>query len=191
MTELMAVPESLEARLAAVELWVGVLTTEGKVGPISQELMAAALTDLGANLEPRPELTLLSEYSNKARRPAMDAVWGTEKVDEFKAWASDYVASYEAEHGVTLPALEKSGSKSSGMIQFFGEITAFAAGKLAQADLKRFLETRSLNGKLWLDGKKDERVRLQVPTAKEPILPSSFPPEFPDAAWEKISSWRK
>ena len=191
MTEQDTVPESAEARSAAVESWVKVLTAEGKVGPISQELMAASLSDLEANFEPRPELAFLAEYTNKAKRPGMDAVWGLDRVNEFKAWAADYAERYEAEHGVNLPALEKKGSKTSGMLQFFGEITAFAAGKLAPADLKRFLETRSFNGKMWLEGRKDERVRIQVPTVKEPILPSSFPPGFPAAAWEKISSWRK
>lgn len=210
MTELYIVPESTEARLAAVEAWVQVLTIEGKVGPISQELMAAALTDLGANFENLDEegKQSLSHYSNKGKHLGMEQVWG-QKRQEFRDWCDEWVGDYEQRTGTILPKIvftdEDSGakrpSKTEGMRQFFGEITAYSVGILEFSDFRARLEARLHNfgrsGKITTD--EGGRIKIVVPgynldekTHKEiPFAPASFPPDFPVAAWEKMSSWRK
>jgi hypothetical protein len=182
--------ETVETQVI-VEEWIGAISTEGKVGEINPSLLREALEGSGANFEPTPELVALASYTNKAKRPGLNSVWGEERVEEYKSWAKAYVEEYEAKSGKPLPELKPSGSKTSGMIQFFGELTAFASGKTNFSDYKTYTEARALNGRLWQEGKKDERVRVKVPTSKSPILLSSFPPGFPVAAWEKIKSWKR
>ncbi|KKS77262.1 MAG: hypothetical protein UV74_C0013G0032 [Candidatus Woesebacteria bacterium GW2011_GWB1_43_14] len=125
----------------------------------------------------------LRKYTNEGKALGVREVWGG-KFDAYKAWTKQFIAEYEAEHGIELPALVPSGRKNSGMIQFFGELTAFAAGVMSISEFTLFMEARILNGRLWEEGRKDERVRVNVPTSDKPILLSSFPPSFPLAAWE-------
>lgn len=179
-----------EVGIQLVQDWIGKISREYRVEEMEPGIVRAALEAMGANFEPSAELKYLGEYTNKAKRPGLDAVWGKERVEDYKGWAKAYAQSHEQLVG-PLPELEKSGSKTSGMIQFFGELTAFAAEKLSFADFKRYTEIRAENGRLWMVGRKDERIRTSVPTAKGPILISSFPHGFPSAAWEKIKSWHK
>ncbi|MEK7188511.1 MAG: hypothetical protein AAB685_01505 [Patescibacteria group bacterium] len=119
----------------------------------------------------------------------MRAIWGS-RLDEFKKWTEGYVKAYEGEKGQLLPELKPSGVKYSGMVQFFGEVTSYAAGEIDFETLKVHLEARAKNGRLWEEGKREERVRIKVSTSDKPILLSSFPPGFPAVAWKKIESWR-
>jgi hypothetical protein len=181
---------SVEQKTETVEKWISALSEEGKLGQIDRMLLKDVLGAFGANFEVGEETkTSLEKYTNKAKAVGMEQVWGS-KYDKYKKFTLEFIRSYEESKGVSLPALKRSGIKNSGMIQFFGEITAYAAGSLDFESLKLFLEARVLNGKAWADGRKEDRVRVKVPTAREPILLSSIPSEFPEAAWKEIKSWR-
>lgn len=69
--------------------------------------------------------------------------------------------------------------KNSGMIQFLNDLTSFASGEYDFEKFKTYTEGRVNNGKAWAEGRKNERIRINVPTSSEPILLSSVPPEFP------------
>lgn len=165
-----------------LEDWARTLAEESLVAPISQETVAKALEALGANFEiGESQRESLSKYTEGGKIKGLRAVWGGEYEDYLK-FVGIYVKRYEATQGKVLPALRPSGRKNSGMIQFFGEITAYAAGAMSFEDLKLYLEARAKNGRAWAEGRKEDRVRIKVPTKDEPILLSSFPPEFPPTA---------
>ena len=82
-----------------------------------------------------------------------------------------------------LPELKPSGGKNSGMMQFLFELTALASGEMPVKSFEEYTESRVKNGKLWSENRSNERVRVKVPTSEEPILLSSYPPEFPEKAW--------
>lgn len=168
--------------------WINLLSREGKVEDIDHLVVKAVLEECGANFLPKEKLLVLGEYTNKSKRPDLDIIWGKNRVDRFKEWTLDFIDSYEKSNGKALPALKPSGHKNSGMLQFFGELTAFAAGILPFETFKEYTEARRLNGKLWQEGRKDERIRIKVSTSDKPILLSSFPPEFPVEAWKKIKT---
>lgn len=179
-----------EQEIAQVGDWISTLSHERRVGRIEPEVLKGALVECGANFEiSEKERDSLGKYSNKARSNGMRAVWG-DRFQDYKDWSVQYIDDYEST-GNTLPALQKSGRKNSGMIQFFGQLTSFAAGELSFEDFTLYTESRALNGWLWRKGRKDERVRVKLPTSENPKLLSSFPPEFPSTAWEKIKSFDK
>lgn len=176
-------------QITIVDEWIDKLSREGVVDNLDIKTISTVLEHFGANFEIGEQLEDLSEYSNKAKAGAMRSIWGG-RYDEYKMWVERWVQEFETTPGnQTLPKLDKSGSKTSGCIQFFGELTAYSAGKLEFDNFKRFIETRAINGRLWQEGKKDERLRVNVPSGKV-IHPSSFPPEFPRAAWGKIKSFK-
>lgn len=181
----------IEERVAAVDSWIATISQEDRVEQIQPQLLQGVLEHFGANFEMgEEELRQLGEYTNKARAEAMRSVWGG-RYGYYIEWTERLVEEYESK-GQNLPGLGgryKGQVKNSGMKQFFGQLTALAAGELSFEDFKRYTEARALNGRLWQEGRKDERVRVKVPTRVEPIRPSSFPPGFPSAAWEKIKSW--
>lgn len=178
-----------EDNIRAVGLWV-VSFMRGEVGEVDVQVLKSALVEVGANFEVEGEaLKSLGQYTNKSKRPGLDAVWGKDRVEEYRAWLKTWVYDFEEEAGTPLPALKRSGSKISGMLQFFGELTAIAAGQMTFEDFKRFEEARQLNGLYWLFAN-DKRVRIKVPTAEKPIRPSSYPPGFPTHAWRYIKSWK-
>lgn len=180
---------SIEKRIAAVDSWIKSISQEGTVDEIDKGLLRSVLKRFGANFEiGEEEGESLSKYTNKGKRSGLDAVWGKSFIDSYKKWVKQYIQNYEAQEGNILPALQTSGRKDSGMLQFLGELTSFAAGQLWYEDFKRYTEARALNGRLWQEGRKGERVKAEVPTFKKPILLASFPPGFPKAAWEKITS---
>jgi len=184
------VDSSVEQKIGIVKEWISTLSEEGKLEQIDRMLLKDVLGAFGANFEVGEEAKVsLGKYTNKAKAFGMEQVWGL-KYDEYIKFTAEFIRSYEASKGISLPALERSGVKNSGMIQFLGEVTAYAVESLDFEDLKLYLEARVSNGKAWEDGRREDRVRVKVPTAKEPILLSSIPPEFPKAAWEKIKSWK-
>ena len=168
--------------------WIANFSETGKVSDIDSQIVKAALEECGANFPPKEELLVLGEYTNKAKRPGLDKVWGEERVDKFKEWTSDFIDSYEKSTGKLLPELKPSGIKNSGMLQFFGELTAFASGVMPFEKFKEYSEARAFNGEMWQKDRKDERIRVKVPTSDEPILLSSFPQEFPKIAWVKVQT---
>lgn len=182
--------ETIGAKISIVEDWIHTISHERRVEEIDIVVLGDVLKEFGANFEDSEKLRPLSKYSNKAKRSGLDAVWGSDRVDAYKEWVKQWLEKYEAETGKPLPALKKSGIKISGMMHVLGELTALAAGEMPFADYKKYTEARALNGWLWQQGRKKDRVPVKVPTKDEPILLSSFPPSFPKAAWEKIKSWQ-
>lgn len=168
--------------------WINNFTETGKIGKIDRLIVRAFLEECGANFPSEEKMISLKEYTNKAKREGLNIVWGIERVDDYKKWTLKYIDSYEKKKDKILPALKPSGIKNSGMVQFFGELTAFAADFLTFKEFRDFSEARHFNGKMWEENRKDERVKVIVPTSDTPILLSSFPPEFPSEAWEKIKS---
>lgn len=172
-----------EEKLALVGGWIETIASEDRVDEIESGLLREVLVEFGANLEERPELESLSKYSNKAKRPGLDAVWGRTRVDEYSHWVQQYVLDYEQKTGKPLPVLEGTDVKTSGMKQFLGELTAFAMSKMTFEDYKRLTEDRARKGRLWQQRDPNEPIK--------PSAHSSFPPEFPQLAWVKIKSWHK
>jgi hypothetical protein len=160
--------------------WIAKFEKTGEIGEIDVAILKEVFIHCGADFEKSPEtLALLGEYTNKAKRPGLDTVWGKESVDGFWKQIDTFIEKHENATGIDLPKLKKSGHKFSGMRQFFGEITALAAGQLSPETFKKYSEARLLNGRKWQEGKKDERTRVTVPTKERPILLSSYPPEYP------------
>jgi len=183
--------DSIEKKIAVVENWIGKITAEGVVDQIDPSLVREVLESFGANFEISEEERLsLRRYSNLNRRLGMDATWGTDQVNEYKRWLIDeYIPQYERRTGRELPTLYDGKTdkfdniKHSGMLQFFGELTAFAAGEKSFADYQRLTEDRVRKGKEW------QERELNAPYEPSPHAP--FPPEFPQEAWGKIKSWRR
>ncbi len=123
-------------------------------------------------------------------RFSLNEVWGEEHVDEYWKWIDSYISSYE-ENGNILPGMGKKKVKFSGMRAFLGELTALASGEMNMETYTTYTEARLYNGKKWQEGRRDERVRIQVPTKEDAILLSSIPPEYPMSAWEKIKTFTK
>lgn len=179
---------SLEEKIAAVDKWID-LICGGVVESIDRRLLREVFETYGAEFEQEAGWSL-RRYTQKDKAPGMRLVWG-ERFAEYKKWVKEYIKSFEASPANReLPKLLPSGRKNSGMIQFFGELTAFAAGAMSLERFKKLTQARAENGLLWQLGKGGERIRLKVPTAKEPILLPSFPPGFPRACWGKIKSWK-
>ena len=173
-----------EERLAEADGWIQNITDKGVVGEIDPMLLRGVLVEMGADFEPKPELEALSKYTNSGKRSGLNAVWGKGRVDAYKKWVQEvYIPQYEQQVGRELPTLFDPETKTyddvkySGMMQFLGELTAYAAGKKTFADYKRLTENRVRKGKRW----KEEGIREHSPNA--PILP-----EFPADAWSYIKS---
>lgn len=192
MTERTSQEFSREEVNREVLAWVAEINNHEVVKPIDPQLVRSFLSELGANFEDKEALApILGSYTNKGKREGLDLVWGKETVDKFNAWTTKFVGEYEARAGnLPLPALKPSGIKTSGLRQFFGELTAFAAGALSFDDFKRYTEARAGNGRLWQIGKKGERIRVVVPTSAEPILLSSFPPGYVQEMLDFVKSWK-
>lgn len=181
----------IEEKIIVADEWIKNFSETGKVKEIDTDVLKSVLIYCGAEFELDEEsLKPLSEYTNKAKRPGLDNVWGREKVDRFWKWIDQYIKEYEDQSGKTLPKL-KSGQNFSGMRAFFGELTALASGQMSIEDFRKYSETRIFNGKCWQNNQKNKRMRIEVPVSAKPILPSSYPTEFPKAAWEKIKSMKK
>lgn len=184
----------LDEKIALVDEWVVEFSQSNELKEIDRRILRDVLEVYGARWETvESKRGSLGKSTNEGRAPAMRVTWG-DRFEEYKKWTREYVSSYEKKTGSTLPALKPSGIKTSGMIQFFGEITALAGlteNELPFQLIKQKLETRARNGRASAEGRKQDRVKIRVPTSEKPILLSSFPPEFPNKAWEKIKSWKE
>jgi hypothetical protein len=180
MTEINERP--FEERLVEMGDWVGIMGNEGKVIDINPQLVKGVLEDLGAKTEISEEAKKsLGKYSNFGKRPGLDETWGMEKVDTFNRWViGEFIPSYEKKVGKELhtlwdPKTETFDNiKHSGMMQFLGELTAFAEGVMPIEEYQRLTEDRIGKG-----------VRFEKGDPYEPYKPSkhsSIPPEFPLAA---------
>jgi hypothetical protein len=74
------------------------------------------------------------------------------------------------------------------MKQFLNDLTCFAAGELSSESFALYTETRIKNGIAWSEGRKNDRVKISVPTSSQPILIGSFPPEFPQKAFDWLKN---
>ena len=145
----------IEEKKAIVVEWITEFTESDKIVEIDnkiEEIDVAVLREVlihcGADFEQDPEtLMLLGEYTNRAKRPGLDAVWGKEIVDGFWSQIDLFIEEHEIKTGIELPKLEGSGHKFSGMRQFFGEITALASGQLDLRTFVNYSATRIFNGR--------------------------------------------
>lgn len=186
MTEKPNFIESIESKAVIVGKWIKNMGETQKVGEIPVGILRDVLTHYGAdfvNLSEEAKESLRG-YSEKEKVVGVRAVWGNEFVNEYKEWNKSFIDEYESDsRNKRLPELKPSGRKNSGMTQFLFELTALASGEMPSKTFKEYTEARVTNGKLWAENRSEERTRIKVPTADEPILLSSFPPEFPEKAW--------
>jgi hypothetical protein len=176
----------IEQKREVVFDWVKNISEKQKVKEISRKFLKDVLEDCGANFDiGEEEKKSLKGYSEKQRAKGMNAVWG-EKYKEYKDWINEYYDfnEYKKRTGKELPKLKPSGRTNSGMIQFLGELTSYAGEETNFDTFKLYIETRAINGLAWEENRKEDRVRISVPTSKKPIRPSSFPSEFPLKAFE-------
>jgi hypothetical protein len=168
-----------EERLAEVTEWIDGIGKDGQVVDIDPQLVKGVLEGIGANKEISEEAKKsLAKYSNLNKRPGLDADWGKDRVDAFKRWAIDnFIPQYEQRvekqlHTLWDPKTETYDNiKHSGMMQFLGELTAFAEGILPMEEYRRLTEHRVEKG-----------TKFEFGDPYEPYKPSKnagFPPEFP------------
>lgn len=186
MTEKPNFVESIESKTAIVGKWIKNIGEQQKVGEIPVGILRDVLTQFGADFENLSEedKKSLRGYSEKEKGPGVRAVWGDDFVNGYKEWTKDFIEKYESDpNKKRLPELKPSGRKNSGIMQFLFELTTLASGEISMESFKEYTEARVNNGKLWAEDRSSERVRIKVPTADEPILLSSFPPELPGEVW--------
>lgn len=200
---------SAEKKIETVDEWISTFSERGELGQIDIMLLKGVLESFSANFENLDEegRGSLSKYSNKGKHLGIGQVWGARRA-EFKTWTEEWVKDYEQGTGRELPKIvftdeetgEKRPSKTEGMRQFLGEVTAYAAGCMDFPSLAMRLGARHYNFGKPKDKLEEEggRLKITIPgynlseeTGKEiPFAPASFPPEFPKAAWERIKSWK-
>jgi hypothetical protein len=171
-----------EENLAEVSNWIAKIGQEGKVTDIDPNFVKGVLEGLDANFEISEEAKVsLGKYSSLGKRPGLNAVWGDTKVETYKNWVkTDFIPQYEQKIGKELhtlwdPKTETFDNiKHSGMMQFLGELTAFAEGVMSLEDYRRLTEDRIRKG-----------IKFEKGDPYEPYKPSkrsAIPPEFPQAA---------
>ncbi len=177
-----------ERNLETFNKWLKNLSVEGKVEEIDAAIVRNVLEMAGANFEiGEVEHKSLGKYSNKGKREGLDAVWGKDKVDTFKTWIiGEYIPYIEKFAGRELHTLYDRATdtyddiKHSGMMQFFGELTAFAAGQISFEKYQRITENRYKKGKTWQYGNREEIY--------EPSKNAAFPVDFPVKAIDRLNA---
>ena len=222
--------ETVEQKQAMVFEWINTISETQKVEKISADVLKEVLESYGASFENLSEENQknISMYSEKKRAKAMKAIWG-EKFEDYKSWVNnDYIGDYKTRTGKELPKMvnvfdfknperKPSERKDMGMISFFGDLTAYASGRLKFEDFNLFLQARAENGMI-RELPKDEREGLKtkrilwdrevepgtdlstlkqktdpetgdlIPINMQLIRPASFPKEFPVVAWKKVQT---
>jgi hypothetical protein len=179
--------------------WISTLSKGEEGKEISRDEVKNILESCGADLNIDEEKKeKLRGYSEKKRVEVMGTVWGNEKFEAYKNWIKEYIVEYEEKTDIELPVLVKqkdskskkpsSRRKNSGMVQFLGDLTSYASGAIDFNEFEECIGARSYNGLAWKEGRKEERRKIKVPTSEKKIRPASFPPEFPKAAFEFLSS---
>jgi hypothetical protein len=180
---------SPENNLTVFNDWIKNLCEKGEVRNVDPQLVRGVLEPMGANFEnlTEAERKSLRKYSNKGKRVGLHTVWGKDKVDTFKKWAiEEYIPFVEKRAGRELHTLwdpkteTYDNIKHSGMMQFLGELTAFAAGELPLEEYKRLTEDRIKKGKKWEYGDRYEPYK--------PSKHASFPVDFPHKAMDWLSA---
>lgn len=140
------------------------------------------------------------------------------KKGEFNLWANRWAVKYMKETRKKLPKLEqKSKTKkdgdgnpivnvyyNSGMVAFAGDITSYASGNIDLDTFKGRSEARHFNGKLFQKEQRIKKIKRMyrrvemidvvekdgnITEESKKIRPSSFPPEYPIAAWEQLKTF--
>jgi hypothetical protein len=198
-----------EERAAQVQRWIDNYASEGFFRLLHPEVLHSVLSELGADFENLDEegRRSLAHYSNRGKHVGMEQVWGAKRA-EFRTWCEKWVKDYEKDTGRKLPKIvfkdeetgERRPSQTEGMRQFFGEITAYAAGCMDFPSLARRLGARHYNFGRPKDKSEEEggRRRITIPGynldeegKEKPFAPASIPPEFPPDAWDKMRSWKE
>lgn len=183
---------------AAVNDWINEISKKGQYREIHRSDLRSVLESFGANFNlSETEKESLRGYSEKQRSKGVKAVWGN-KYDLYIQWTKKYIQKYEQQSGIKLPSLgrqsdsssqkESSRRKNSGMKQFLNDLTCFAAGELSSENFALYTTTRINNGIAWSEGRKEDRVKISVPTSSKPILIGSFPPGFAQEAYNWLKN---
>ncbi len=191
-------PTDIVQQQAAVMDWIIDISKIGQFKEIHQPDLRSVLESFGANFNlSETERESLRGYSEKQRSKGVKAVWGN-KYDSYNQWTKKYVQEYEQQTGQVLPSLQRqtnspspkepSHRKNSGMKQFLNDLTCFAAGELSSENFALYTETRIKNGIAWSESRKNDRVKISVPTSSKPILIGSFPPDFPQKAFDWLKN---
>lgn len=200
MNEILRSPELIEQKKEMVGEWIGKFSSEQKVGEIPVGVLREVLESYGANFENLSDdaRKSLSEYSEHDRGFGVRSVWGNDFVNDYKKKVGDYIEEYETKTGIELPFLinkknldKSTKRKNSGMIQFLFDVTSFASGEYSFKKFKTYIEGRINNGFCWEEGRKEDRIKINIPTDEHPEgeykLLSSFPRGFSDKAWGWIT----
>jgi len=76
--------KTAQSNLEVIDSWIGTFIRK-EFAEVDPQILKSALTELGANFEVEKEaLEALGSYTNKAKRPGLDGVWGEDRVEEFK-----------------------------------------------------------------------------------------------------------
>lgn len=195
MAERIVNSESIEQKQAIVNGWVRGISERQEVGEMNQDLLREVLESYGAHFENIDDKgrESLRGYSEKDRGKGVRQIWGNEFVDSYKEWAERYLTDYELKTGIEWPRLvnkehpeESSFRKISGVNQFLFELTSFASGETNFEDFQKYMEARVKNGMFWVEGRKEERIKIKLPMDEKPKLVGSIPKEFPIAAMDWI-----
>lgn len=177
-----------ERNLETFNRWLNKLSVEGKVEDIEPSVIRFVLEGVGANFEIGEDAReSLAKYSNKGKRRGLEAVWGSTKMDTFKNWVlTEYIPYIEKAAGRELHTLFDKDTqtfddvKHSGMMQFLGELTAYASGAMSFEKYQRITENRYAKGKKWQYGNREE---IYVPSKN-----ASFPVDFPRKAIDRLNA---
>lgn len=182
------VTTNTEANRLKFIIWIRSIGESGKVTDIDPNLLRGVLESMGADFSKLTELekTSLGRYPNVGKRLGLDAVWGKEKVEMFKAWViGEYIPFTEKRVGREMRTLKdpKTGEfdtvKHSGAMQFLGELTAFANGAMSIEKYRRFTEDRVRKGREWEFGD----PKLPYTTSPHSAFPIDFPMNAVDRLW--------
>lgn len=182
--------QELEQQLIVLDEWFSAMDKTQHVDRVDHELLNQVLNHFGAEMEVTlEEEESLAKYSNKASRDGMNGVWGQEKYDDFVSFCREWIEDYETKTGNELPKLGQMGRKNAGMKEFFHQVISFAYGSLTLEEFTFYTEVRLKNGKLWQEGRKDERERVTTPiSGGEKKLIGSLPPGFVTSFWGWLKS---
>lgn len=164
------------------------------VPEIQPKLLREVLEHLGADFSETSEnssaLKTLYKKTNAGRKDGMDAVWGENFMSSFKRWTTDWADNYEERTGRKLPTVKTPKGtkvKTSGMRQFFSEMTAYAYGAMDEETFQLHSAGRVLNGELSVQ-KKEKKSLKREGHRKNISTPGSIPPEFIPDLWNALEN---
>lgn len=192
------IKQSIEVEKATVDQWIDALddVARGKreLEVIEPKLLRRVLEHYGADFEDLgdPEriekLAKIKQSTNKYRREGMNAVWGEEYINNFYKWCTQWANTYEAMTSKDLPRIAGTGTRQSGMLHMFGEMTAYASGERDWEYYSTRLKTRLRNGWNRAHGMPRSEIEKVGWLADEKEYPGSIPPTYPQDMWALVTS---